>query len=158
MGTDGYRVPAREQFWGPMRTGYRPAKKLTLRTLMERKTPLWSLLTCMNGGLAGMVASCAACDNMHNGSAIAVGFFAGITYFWLADLAIKCGIDDPLGKRDQISTINTYILLVIKVAITNVAKALIVAILMSRCQYFFSLIEFNKIPRKRSRNELKGFL
>ena len=69
---------------------------------MDRKTPLWSLLTCMNGGLAGMVASCAACDNMHNASAIAVGFFAGITYFWLSNLAIKCGIDDPLGKGNQI--------------------------------------------------------
>ena len=74
----------------------------TLRTLIDRKTPLWSLLTCMNGGLAGMVASCAACDNMHNASAIAVGFFAGITYFWLSNLAIKCGIDDPLGKGNQI--------------------------------------------------------
>ena len=110
MGTDGYQVPARIKFWVPMRTGYRPAKKLTLRTLMESKKPLWSLLTCMNGGLAGMVASCAACDNMHNASAIAVGFFAGITYFWLADLAIKYGIDDPLGKGNQIST-KTHILL-----------------------------------------------
>ena len=66
--------------------------------LLKKETAYWSLLICMNGGLAGMVASCAGCDNMHAASAMAIGFAAGLTYFWLAELTKIFCIDDPLGK------------------------------------------------------------
>ena len=65
--------------------------------LLKKEPAYWSLLICMNGGLAGMVASCAACENMHNASALCVGFCAGITYFWASALVIRCRIDDPIG-------------------------------------------------------------
>lgn len=68
-----------------------------LGALIKKETPYWSLLICMNGGLAGMVASCAGCDKMIAVSAIAIGFFAGVTYYWVAELVRWAQIDDPLG-------------------------------------------------------------
>lgn len=64
--------------------------------LIKRQTPYWSLLICMNGGLAGMVASCAGCDNMIGISAISIGLAAGFTYYWASELVRWAEIDDPL--------------------------------------------------------------
>ena len=35
---------------------------------IKKEEPKWSLLTCINGGLAGMVALCAGCNVLHQGT------------------------------------------------------------------------------------------
>ena len=35
-----------------------------------KEEPKWSLLTCINGGLAGMVALCAGCNVLHQGTSL----------------------------------------------------------------------------------------
>ena len=60
------------------------------------ETPYWSLLTCINGGLAGMVGLCAGCNNLNPGGAFGIGALSGITLWW-SSLAVKmAGVDDPL--------------------------------------------------------------
>lgn len=56
----------------------------------------WSLLTCINGGLAGMVAMCAGCNVLHQGAAIGIGAMGGITLWWVSMLLKNLGVDDPL--------------------------------------------------------------
>jgi len=58
----------------------------------------WSLLTCINGGLGGMVALCAGCDAFHPGAAFAVGIMGGFTMWWVSNLVRDMGVDDPLGN------------------------------------------------------------
>ena len=58
----------------------------------------WSLLTCINGGLGGMVSLCAGCDAFHPGAAFAVGIMGGFTMWWVSNLVRRMGIDDPLGN------------------------------------------------------------
>jgi|ERR1711939_155353 len=60
------------------------------------ETAYWSLLTCINGGLAGMVALCCGCNRMHQGTAFATGALGGLSYWWVSKLMKKLKIDDPL--------------------------------------------------------------
>lgn len=62
----------------------------------------WSLLTCINGGLAGMVALCAGCNVLHQGAAFALGILGGFTMWWSGNTVRKLSIDDPLGKQLKI--------------------------------------------------------
>jgi len=64
--------------------------------LLQGETPFWSLLTCINGGLAGMVSLCCACNAVHQGTAFGIGACAGITMWWSSKLLKKLKIDDPL--------------------------------------------------------------
>ncbi|XP_077994370.1 putative ammonium transporter 1 [Glandiceps talaboti] len=56
----------------------------------------WSLLTTINGALAGMVAICAGCCCVHAWAACIIGIIAGITYMSWSWVVLKIGIDDPL--------------------------------------------------------------
>ncbi|CBY33702.1 unnamed protein product [Oikopleura dioica] len=56
----------------------------------------WSLLVCINGGLAGMVSMCAACDALNTGAAFGIGAIAGLTLFWVSTVLKKFQVDDPL--------------------------------------------------------------
>lgn len=56
----------------------------------------WSLLVCINGGLAGMVSMCAACDALNTGAAFGIGAIAGLTLFWVSTVLKKLQVDDPL--------------------------------------------------------------
>lgn len=60
------------------------------------ETPYWSLLTCINGGLAGMVAMCAGCNNLHPAAALGLGAIAGVTVWWISLILERFKIDDPL--------------------------------------------------------------
>lgn len=64
--------------------------------LVLGETAYWSLLTCINGGLAGMVAMCAGCNVLHQGAAFGLGGMAGITLWYFGLVLKKLGIDDPL--------------------------------------------------------------
>ena len=56
----------------------------------------WSLLVCINGGLAGMVSMCVACDALNTGAAFGIGAIAGLTLFWVSTVLKKFQVDDPL--------------------------------------------------------------
>merc|ERR1712048_999938 len=64
--------------------------------LVRGETAYWSLLTCINGGLAGMVSMCAGCNVLSQGAAFGIGGMAGITLWWTSLLLKKFGVDDPL--------------------------------------------------------------
>ena len=49
----------------------------------------WSVLYTMNGGLAGMVAACAGCNNMHQWAAFVIGLMAGANYYLYSELLVK---------------------------------------------------------------------
>ena len=57
---------------------------------------LSKVLNAINGGLAGMVAACAGCNNMSQGSAILTGILAGVFYHYLSTLIKKFQIPDLL--------------------------------------------------------------
>merc|ERR1712048_32879 len=67
-----------------------------ISAMIQKETPYWSLLTCINGGLAGMVALCAGCNVMHQGAAFACGILGGFTMWWAGNLIKKLCVDDPL--------------------------------------------------------------
>jgi len=67
-----------------------------LYAMVKREPQYWSLLTCINGGLAGMVAMCAGCNVIHQGTAIGIGAMGGITLWWVSLLLKNLGVDDPL--------------------------------------------------------------
>ena len=69
-------------------------------SLRKGKIAYWSLLTCINGGLAGMVALCAGCNVLHPGAAFAIGIIGGFTMYWVSNVLKRLGVDDPLGKLD----------------------------------------------------------
>ena len=71
----------------------------TNHTLRKGKVAYWSLLTCINGGLAGMVALCAGCNVLHPGAAFAIGIIGGFTMYWVSNVLKRLGVDDPLGKK-----------------------------------------------------------
>ncbi|PIK57678.1 hypothetical protein BSL78_05410 [Apostichopus japonicus] len=56
----------------------------------------WSLLTTINGGLAGMVAICAGCDSVMAWGAVLTGMIAGIVYQLTSILVERLRVDDPL--------------------------------------------------------------
>lgn len=56
----------------------------------------FSLLTCINANLTGMVTMCAACNAVEDWSAVVMGIIAGPTYLAWSALIFKIGIDDPL--------------------------------------------------------------
>ena len=60
------------------------------------ETAYWSLLTCINGGLCGMVAMCAGCNVLNQGAAFGIGGMAGITIWWVSMVLRRMGVDDPL--------------------------------------------------------------
>ena len=42
----------------------------------------WSIFSAINGGLAGMVAACAGCNNMPQWAAFITGLIAGFNFYW----------------------------------------------------------------------------
>uniref|UniRef100_A0A1I8J5V5 Ammonium_transp domain-containing protein n=1 Tax=Macrostomum lignano TaxID=282301 RepID=A0A1I8J5V5_9PLAT len=56
----------------------------------------WSLLSTINGGLAGMVAICAGCNAVQPWSALVIGLVASLAYLTVSWLVLKLGCDDPL--------------------------------------------------------------
>jgi len=60
------------------------------------KPAFWSCLMTINGGLAGMVALCAGCDDLYPWAAIIIGSVAGLSLIAWHSLMIKLKIDDPL--------------------------------------------------------------
>ncbi|KAJ1355000.1 ammonium transporter Amt1 [Parelaphostrongylus tenuis] len=56
----------------------------------------WTLLLTINACLAGMVASCAGCNNMEPWASSFTGIGAGLVYLGLSNMLIKMKIDDPL--------------------------------------------------------------
>ncbi|KAK0396553.1 hypothetical protein QR680_001764 [Steinernema hermaphroditum] len=56
----------------------------------------WTLLLTINACLAGMVASCAGCNNMMPWASSFTGTGAGLMYLGLSELMLKLKIDDPL--------------------------------------------------------------
>ncbi|XP_028414397.1 putative ammonium transporter 1 [Dendronephthya gigantea] len=56
----------------------------------------WSLLTTINGGLAGMVCICAGCNNVHPWAGFVIGLVAGVVFMAWSFLIEKMKIDDPL--------------------------------------------------------------
>ncbi|CBY15471.1 unnamed protein product [Oikopleura dioica] len=67
-----------------------------LVALIKGERYYWSLLVCINGGLAGMVSMCAACNELNTGAAFGIGATAGMTMYWVSDVLLQFGIDDPL--------------------------------------------------------------
>ena len=53
-------------------------------------------MTCINGGLAGMVSLCAGCNVLHQGAAFALGLLGGFTVWWVGNTVRAFRIDDPL--------------------------------------------------------------
>lgn len=51
--------------------------------LIKGERYYWSLLVCINGGLAGMVSMCAACNELNTGAAFGIGATAGMTMYWI---------------------------------------------------------------------------
>ena len=89
-----------------------------IRPLIKGQQSFWSVLETVNGGLAGMVAACAGCNNMHRNSltktskklfyfsyckhyiswaAFVMGIMAGFNYVFYSWLLIQVRIDDLLG-------------------------------------------------------------
>lgn len=60
-----------------------------VKPLIKGETAYWSVLSTVNGGLAGMVAACAGCNNMHSGSAFFIGCVAGANYSFYSWLLVK---------------------------------------------------------------------
>ena len=56
----------------------------------------WSIFSAINGGLAGMVAACAGCNNMPQWAAFITGLIAGFNFYWYSQLLLKYQIDDLL--------------------------------------------------------------
>ena len=56
----------------------------------------WTVLFTINGCLAGMIASCAGCNQMDSWGTVLTGLGGGFLYMCLAKLLIKLRIDDPL--------------------------------------------------------------
>ena len=56
----------------------------------------FSLLTCINANLTGMVAMCAGCNVVEEWAAIVIGLIAGPTFLAWSTLIFKLKIDDPL--------------------------------------------------------------
>jgi len=60
------------------------------------KPAFWSCLMTINGGLAGMVALCAGCDDLYPWAAIIIGAVAGLSLIMWHAIMLKLKIDDPL--------------------------------------------------------------
>lgn len=58
--------------------------------------PKWSLLTTINGGLAGMVAICAGCKSVEPWASFITGCIASVAYMLWSKLLLKVQIDDPI--------------------------------------------------------------
>ncbi|XP_013791867.1 putative ammonium transporter 1, partial [Limulus polyphemus] len=56
----------------------------------------WSLLFSLNGALAGMVSTCAGCDEFYPWGAAVVGTVGGLLFFCIHVVIIAMKIDDPL--------------------------------------------------------------
>ncbi|CAI4221062.1 unnamed protein product [Auanema sp. JU1783] len=56
----------------------------------------WTLLLTINACLAGMVSSCAGCNNMEPWASSFTGIGAGLIYLGLSKLMISWKVDDPL--------------------------------------------------------------
>ncbi|XP_076310675.1 putative ammonium transporter 1 isoform X2 [Tachypleus tridentatus] len=56
----------------------------------------WSLLFSLNGALAGMVSTCAGCDEFYPWGAAVVGTVGGLLFFCIHVVIIGMKIDDPL--------------------------------------------------------------
>jgi len=76
---------------------YREGKSLKRGTKQVEKRPKFSLLGVINGGLVGMVAICANCDNMHTWAAAITGTVGGFCFFGIDKLLLRLKIDDPLS-------------------------------------------------------------
>uniref|UniRef100_A0A1I8F2R6 Ammonium_transp domain-containing protein n=1 Tax=Macrostomum lignano TaxID=282301 RepID=A0A1I8F2R6_9PLAT len=63
---------------------------------MKLRFGTWSLLSTINGGLAGMVAICAGCNAVQPWSALVIGLVASLAYLTVSWLVLKLGCDDPL--------------------------------------------------------------
>jgi len=70
------------------------AVSATKRNCLKHST--WSLLTTINGVLAGMVAICAGADAMFMWGAFVTGLVAAVVYYFGAVIVVKLKIDDPL--------------------------------------------------------------
>jgi Amt family ammonium transporter len=64
--------------------------------IQERRTgePAFDLVKCMNGSLAGLVASSSGCVLLEPWAMAIVGIIAGWLYLWSSDLLIRYRIDD----------------------------------------------------------------
>ena len=69
-----------------------------VRPILKGDRPYWSVLSTVNGGLAGMVAACAGCNNMHSWAAFLIGCIAGFNYSFYSWLLVKMRVDDLLGQ------------------------------------------------------------
>uniref|UniRef100_H2YE19 Ammonium transporter n=1 Tax=Ciona savignyi TaxID=51511 RepID=H2YE19_CIOSA len=56
----------------------------------------WSLLMAINGALAGMVASCAGCNDIAPWAALTIGSVAGVMFVVARNVVLWAEIDDPL--------------------------------------------------------------
>lgn len=56
----------------------------------------WSYMTTLNGCLTGMVAMCAACNQVYNYMAFVTGILASLSYMSVSWIVLKLKIDDPL--------------------------------------------------------------
>jgi len=61
-----------------------------------KQQAFWSCLMTINGGLAGMVALCAGCDDMYPWAAMILGFVAGVSLVCWHNFMLWLKIDDPL--------------------------------------------------------------
>ena len=75
-----------------------------VRPILKGDRPYWSVLSTVNGGLAGMVAACAGCNNMHSWAAFLIGCIAGFNYSFYSWLLVKMRVDDLLGPFSRNST------------------------------------------------------
>ena len=57
-----------------------------MKPLLCGQQPYWSVLSTVNGGLAGMVTACAGCNNMASWAAFVTGIFAGFNYLLYSKL------------------------------------------------------------------------
>ncbi|XP_022238476.1 putative ammonium transporter 1 [Limulus polyphemus] len=66
------------------------------RLVALSKPRQWSLLFFLNGVLAGMVSTCAGCEEFYPWGAAVVGTIGGLLFFFLHVVIIAAKIDDPL--------------------------------------------------------------
>jgi len=62
----------------------------------SKQQAFWSCLMTINGGLAGMVALCAGCDDLYPWAAMILGFVAGVSLVCWHRFMLWLKVDDPL--------------------------------------------------------------
>ncbi|XP_009857502.2 ammonium transporter 1 [Ciona intestinalis] len=67
-----------------------------VHSMVKGKGKYWSLLMTINGGLTGMVASCAGCNDIAPWAALLIGSVAGVVFVFARQFVLWLKIDDPL--------------------------------------------------------------